>query len=138
LLQKLLVDLMQSMEPAAVESRLTLLLEKPVAGVPWAAFLPTLPHPWSVPFAKTYLTGLQKAVERICAIHSAARDDWYESLNTASLALPEASFDAALAAWELPENADHGFAGWRAALDRFTGVIRLRREFLDALQEPQT
>jgi hypothetical protein len=134
--QMLLVELMKSMDPAAVESRLTLLLGETEAVVPWTPFLPALPHPWSVAFAKTYLTGLRKAVQKICATQKATFDNWYASLETASLALPEACFDEALKAWELPENADYGLGAWRTALDKFTGVIGLRREFLDALAQP--
>src|SRR5262249_44997953 len=130
----LLIELLQAMEPKAAEIRLTLLLQEAQAAVAWSPFLPALPQTWSVPLGKVYLAGLRKAAQEITARQKATLDDWYVSLGTASVALPDVCFTEALEAWELsvreiPENSEYGIRAWRTALDKFAEVIRLRREF---------
>lgn len=138
----LLVELWHAMEPKAAECRLTPLVQEPAAAVGWSPFLPALPHPWSLPFAKAYLAGLRKAAPEIAARQKAELDDWYVSLTTASVALPDVCFADALEAWEvcvreIPENSEYGIRAWRTALDKFAEVIRLRSEFIQALEQPQ-
>jgi len=94
--------------------------------------LDVLPRPWSATFALQYLK-LARQILKTEMVDQA--HEWGKTLEIAGSAIPEAAFNAALAAWDVERKAK----SWTATalvqlVERFVEVVRLRQLFLEEIR----
>ena len=133
-----LVRLAKKMEPAGLTERAVRLLEDPNADrtLPLLVeVIEEIPRPWSPALARKYLAALRHYLAR--AADQPRYEDalFHETCYAAAVALPEVCFEEALQGWDclLSEGEQSTFRRRNAAavLDKFLGVVRLRKEFRD-------
>ncbi len=91
----------------------------------------TRPVAWTRTVGEAYLELLRRLAGQAFGKEMAQRVVWLESLDMASVALPEACFEEAMKPWEVPPDTDTFANLWRSRTDRFVDTIAARKRFLD-------
>ena len=107
----------------------------------WEDALAVLRKPWSKEFGDSYLQELHSHLSKLefKKNNSPYNDSWYQSIDTAKIALHPASFAGALKDWELSEkSSDTSPSSWQKTywieeLKKFTEAIRIRQHFIEEI-----
>jgi hypothetical protein len=132
-----LLRLAQKMEDAELEQRAIRFLEELHDDrlSLLAKIMEDLRRPWGVVLARKYLVVLRGYRTQLARDHRSQNYYLDETIYPAAVSLPAACFEEALQGWDLlPVEGDKPSSGRRmadTALDKFLGVVRLRKEFRD-------
>jgi hypothetical protein len=99
----------------------------------WTLLLPTLPAPWSKDFGDACLEALRKYMLTLDG-QSYPSGQWQIALNTIIQRLPPACFEAALTAWQFPENTNTWqIQQWKNQLKTFKAFVRKRQQIIEEI-----
>jgi len=131
-----LLRLAQQMEATELEQRAVRVLEdlRDDRLFLLAKMMEDLRRPWGALLARKYLVVLRRYLIQLAHDHRSQHYYFDETIYPAAVSLPEVSFEEALRRWESVTEGDKPSPGRRTAemaLEKFLGVVRLRKEFRD-------
>jgi hypothetical protein len=94
--------------------------------------LDMLPKPWSASVADAWLIGVRGFIAGLTP-QSKLAEPWYDTLDTAALAIPETHFARALEPFEVPESKHWQINYFRSQLEELQATISLRQRIAKEL-----
>lgn len=129
-----LTELLKHLRPDDAEVRLITILTDSTdeAYIAVDQLFVLLPRPWSEDFTKSYLRFLRESAAG-CDRFNYSSYSKINSLLHAATCIPPATFDLALADWQLPEKENYVTTHWRDKIREFAMILQLRQRFLKEL-----